>query len=296
MAQAAQGAHFFVSYTSADRAWAEWVAWQLEQAGYRVIIQAWDFEPGDNFVDRMRDALERADRTLALVSAADLASRYCRDEWTGAFLRDRDGRNRLLQVRIEDCELPRLLRAQVYIDLVGLAREQARARLLDEVRRGRRKPLAEPPFPHDQRAAPGFPGRGPGITNLPPRNPDFSGRGALLEELHQTRTGGGQTAVAQAATVHGLGGVGKTELALEYAHRYATAYDVIWWVPAEQTAAIPGRLTGLARRLGVPEQADQMELLASLWDVLRERHRWRRPMMSSQSRHSTRTVPTQRSA
>jgi hypothetical protein len=60
-------ADFFVSYTSADRVWAEWIAWQLEQAGYQVIVQAWDFEPGDNFVARMRDALQQADRTLGLV-------------------------------------------------------------------------------------------------------------------------------------------------------------------------------------------------------------------------------------
>jgi hypothetical protein len=80
--------------------------------------------------------------------------------------------------------------------------------------------------------------------------------------------------VVQAATVDGLGGVGKTQLALEHAHRYASNYDVIWWVPAEQPAAIPGMLAGLARRLGVPEQADQAELLVSLWDELRERDRW----------------------
>jgi tetratricopeptide (TPR) repeat protein len=80
--------------------------------------------------------------------------------------------------------------------------------------------------------------------------------------------------VVQAATVHGLGGVGKTQLALEYAHRYSTEYDVIWWVPAEQPVAIPGSMARLARRLGVPEQADQSELLASLWDVLRKRDRW----------------------
>jgi hypothetical protein len=53
-----KAADFFVSYTSADRTWAEWIAWQLEQAGYHLIIQAWDFEPGDNFVARMRDALD----------------------------------------------------------------------------------------------------------------------------------------------------------------------------------------------------------------------------------------------
>jgi tetratricopeptide (TPR) repeat protein len=239
-----------------------------------VIVQAWDFEPGDNFVVRMRDALERADRTLALVSGAYLVSPYCTDEWTGAFLHDPDGRNRLLQVRIEDCELPRLLRAQIYIDLVDLPRQQAKARLLAEVKRGRRKAPTEPPFPPDQRAGPRFPGQGLEITNLPPRNPDFSGRGQLLKELHEMLMAGGAATVVQAATVHGLGGVGKTQLALEYAHRYASDYDLIWWVPAEQPVAIPGLLGGFARRLGVPQQADQAELLAGLWDELRQRDRW----------------------
>jgi hypothetical protein len=143
------------------------------------------------------------------------ASPYCTDEWTGAFLHDPDGRNRLLLVRIEDCELPRLLRAQVYVELAGLPRQQARARLLGGVKRGRRKPPGEPPFPLDQRAGPRFPGHGVEISNLPPRNPDFSGRVDLLEELHATLAGGRSAAVVQAATVHGLGGVGKTQLALE---------------------------------------------------------------------------------
>jgi hypothetical protein len=272
----AQAADFFVSYTSADRTWAEWVAWQLEQAGYRVIVQAWDFEPGDNFVVRMRDALEQADRTLALISAAYLASPYCTDEWTGAFVHDPDGRNSLLQVRIEDCELPRLLRAQIYIDLAHLPREQARARLLAGVKEGRRKPPTEPPFPHNPAGedGPRFPGQAPELTNLPPRNPDFSGRDRALEELHEQLTAGVATALVQAATVHGLGGVGKTQLALEYAHRHAAEYDVIWWVPAELPAAIPGLLGGLARRLGVPEQTGEAELLAGLWDALRKRDRW----------------------
>ena len=118
---------YFISYTAADRAWAEWIAWQLEGARYTTVLQAWDFRPGDNFVIRMRDALETADRTLAVVSAAYLASSYCTDEWTGAFLHDKDRQGRLLPVRIEACTLPRLLATRVYIDLVGLGRQQARA-------------------------------------------------------------------------------------------------------------------------------------------------------------------------
>src|SRR5829696_4725671 len=43
-------ADFFISYTGADQAWAEWIAEQLEAAGYTTLLQAWDFRPGENFV------------------------------------------------------------------------------------------------------------------------------------------------------------------------------------------------------------------------------------------------------
>lgn len=266
---------FFVSYTAADRAWAEWVAWQLEQVGYSVVLQAWDFEPGDNLVVRMRDALERTDRTIALISAAYLASPYCTDEWTGAFLHDPDGKNRLLQVRIETCDLPRLLRSQVYIDLVSLSPEEAQARLLAGVKRGRQRPASEPPFPlHRRGVQPRFPGRLPAITNLPPRNPAFSGRNAPLRELHRLLTARSAAAVVQETTVHGMGGVGKTQLAIEYAYRHATEYDIIWSIAAERPVTIPAQLAALGRELEVVEPGDQAELLANIWSRLRERDRW----------------------
>lgn len=38
---------FFVSYTQADRQWAEWIAWELEEVGFTTVLQAWDFPPGE---------------------------------------------------------------------------------------------------------------------------------------------------------------------------------------------------------------------------------------------------------
>ena len=61
------GWDFFVSYTQADRAWAVWVAWVLEEAGYRVLVQAWDFVPGGNWTHGCRPG-ERAARTIAVLS------------------------------------------------------------------------------------------------------------------------------------------------------------------------------------------------------------------------------------
>jgi hypothetical protein len=65
----AQAADFFVSYTSADRAWAEWIAWQLEAEGYKVV-QAWDFTAGRDWAHEMQQATSTAERVVAVLSAA----------------------------------------------------------------------------------------------------------------------------------------------------------------------------------------------------------------------------------
>jgi hypothetical protein len=55
-----RGWDFFVSYTQADRAWAEWIAWVLEEDRFRALVQAWDFVPGTNWIQSMHDGLQDA--------------------------------------------------------------------------------------------------------------------------------------------------------------------------------------------------------------------------------------------
>jgi hypothetical protein len=69
-----QAADFFVSYTGADRAWAEWIAWQLEAEGYEVVVQAWDFTPGKSWAHEMQRATATAKRVVVVLSAAYLES------------------------------------------------------------------------------------------------------------------------------------------------------------------------------------------------------------------------------
>jgi hypothetical protein len=64
------GRDFFISYTAANQAWAEWIAVQLEVAGYTTVLQAWDFRPGSDFLHQMQQATTTAGRTIAVLSPA----------------------------------------------------------------------------------------------------------------------------------------------------------------------------------------------------------------------------------
>jgi hypothetical protein len=138
---------FFVSYTGRDRPWAEWIAWVLEEAGYTVVIQAWDFRPGGNFVLNMQKATE-ANRTIAVLSSLYLDKPFPQSEWAAAFAQDPTSQDRkLIPVRVEECSPPGLLRQIVYVDVFDCDEAEAQQRLLATVRDGRMKPDQRPQFP-----------------------------------------------------------------------------------------------------------------------------------------------------
>lgn len=160
---------FFISYNKADAEWAKWIAWQLEESGqYSVVIQAWDFAPGCNFVFEVDTAIKECDRIIAVLSPNYLTAIYTQPEWGAYFAPDPTGaRRKILTVRVGECETDGLLRALVYTDLVGLPLENAKAALLETVKVGRRKPETAPSFPgrpvpeRPVQAQPQFPGPAP---------------------------------------------------------------------------------------------------------------------------------------
>jgi hypothetical protein len=272
---------FFISHAGHDRAWAEWVAWHLIDADYNVELDCWDWGPGDNFVLKMGRALDSADRVVALLSPAYFEpSRYTADEWSAALVKDEEGRHRLLPLRVEPCDVPRLLQPLLSGDLFGIAEDEAIQRLLTAAR-GPVRPGGRPMFPpsgaaRGERAATGpaprLPGRLPRIWNVQQRNPAFVGRDTALAELRNQLLAGG-TAVAQA--LHGMGGVGKTQLAVEYAYRFAGTYGLVWWIAAERTELIATQLADLAVEAGIA--ADTAEIpaaVSTLYSELRHRENW----------------------
>jgi len=276
---------FFVSHAGADRAWAEWVAWQLVDAGYTVELDVWDWPVGRNFVTAMSDALDGCDRVVALVSAAYVdRSRYTREEWAASRVHlPGAGGDRLVPVRVENvpvAEVPALLRPLVSCDLFGVDALEARRVLLAAVK-GPTQPGGEPVFPG--RGTPGglrepggsgprLPGTLPRVWNVPARNPGFTGRDGLLVAVRE-RLLTGDRAVVQA--LHGMGGVGKTQLAMEYAHRFAGAYELTWWIDSEQAALIGEQFAALGAALGcVAADAGIEAVRAAVLAELRQGGRW----------------------
>lgn len=241
---------FFISYNKADLTWAEWIAWELEDAGYAAILQAWDFRPGFNFVARMNKASEEAERIIAVLSPDYLTAEFTQPEWAVAFDKDPKGeKGVLLPIRVRLCEPKGMLKPIVYIDLVDLEETTAKKTLLDGVKTERAKPPVKPKFPGASQPSV-FPGALPRIWNVPhQRNPNFTGRDNLIAALHDSLNSGRTAERNQ--TVYGAGGVGKTQIALEYAYRHAEDYQLVWWLRSEETAALAADYAGLYAKLGL---------------------------------------------
>jgi len=152
-----------VSYTGADEAWATWVGAQLERAGQRVRLQAWDSPAGENFVVWISEQMQAAGRTVAVCSPDYFTSHWCTQEWTGAL-----ARRKVVPLRVVDCVLPPTLATIGGRDLFGLDEDAACSRLLEAVGLAEVPRVASAGFPGTPAAgAIRFPGRLPEVWNVP---------------------------------------------------------------------------------------------------------------------------------
>ncbi|MER7851779.1 TIR domain-containing protein [Streptomyces griseobrunneus] len=161
---------FFISYSPADEAWASWIAWTLEEAGFRTVIQAWDFVAGSNFIDYMDRGVSESVAVIAVLSRNYQGSRYGRMEWQAALRSEPDQPDRrLLTVRVDEAPVEGLLATITYVDLVGVPDARtARGLLLTRVEQaleGHARPLDRPSYPG------GGPAHSPAVPARPWRQP-----------------------------------------------------------------------------------------------------------------------------
>jgi transcriptional regulator with XRE-family HTH domain len=99
-----------------------------------------------------------------------------------------------------------------------------------------------------------------------PRNPFFTGREQILQKLHAQLESSQATTFTQYAALHSLGGVGKTQIALEYAYRFALEYSAVFWIVAQTEEQIASSLLDIARVLGLTggDDKDQQYVLAGV--------------------------------
>ncbi|NUR72331.1 MAG: tetratricopeptide repeat protein [Hamadaea sp.] len=138
------------------------------------------------------------------------------------------------------------------------------------VLRGGAGPLATPPVftpPTPRGAAPRRSETRVVGGGVPTRNRHFTGRSELLDNLTDVLSSGEQAAVLPPA-LHGLGGVGKTQLVVEYIYRHLDDYELVWWIPSERTATVLASLTQLAETLHLTVAEDRQQTARTVLDAL----------------------------
>lgn len=235
----------YLSYVPEDRVWADWVAAVLALRGIRVVRPSAAAVAGGNTREDAGRGAEGASRTIALLSAAYLQSPQAQGVWDAMGTADPVGTGRrLIPVRVGETRLEQPFSERSVVDLTRRDQAQATEELL--------KALGHPPklAEHLTAPEPRYPRTIPPVWHVPTRNASFTGRNEILEKIHDQLIGT-STPVVLPVALHGLGGVGKTQVAQEYAHRFMADYDLVWWVPAEQRDLINANLADLAPYLGI---------------------------------------------
>lgn len=256
----------FISYAQDDQAWAEWAAWQLQDAGYEVWLDVWSLTPGADWRASASAAVRASQQVLVLVSSSYAHSANAATERAAALA----GGARVIPVLLDDGPFPSGLddlRDLQYLRLTGRDGTAAREALLRAV-----APERQPTGGRLRRfgaTSPRLPGSRPRVWRVPPRSDRFVGRVELLKELR-----GALTENSRAVLV-GVGGAGKTQLAIEYAHRFAGEYELVWWIGHGGGNSALFQLAELATHIGAAESdAPIGQRVKGLVAELRTRSRW----------------------
>jgi tetratricopeptide (TPR) repeat protein len=252
-----------------DQLWAEWITDVLSDS--RIVVR-WG---GD--VTSPSAGHQDGRRTVTIVTPA-----YQRQTQDFTHSRVPD-----LAICVPDqADLPYRLADVPVIFLKGLTGHEAARRLLDRLG-GQRLPGSPPieaTYPGSRRTQ---------IARTPTRNPNFTGREKDLRNLRDELQAEHR---AEILALLGLGGVGKTQMALEYCHRFRADYDIIWWLNCGQSQYVDVALTDLGRQMRevlgaqVPEEGSVAEVAQQVLQQLSSERDGRRWLLIYDNADDTQTI------
>ena len=246
-----------LSFAGAQRGYVEQVASVLKRSGVRCFYDA-----AEQTMLWGRSLAEDLPRIYSEDSAAVVvfvSAEYAERDWTRLERRSalnravRERREYILPARFDDTALPGLLSDMVSVDL-RLLSPQEFAQILINKLKDLQILQAIGPDPNREQSIPAP--RPQAVWSLPPRLPSFTGREILLQEINEKLHAGHGKPSALVQAFYGLGGVGKTQLAIEYAYRHLDEYILVWWINAEDTALIGEQFANLAGRIGLDVTGD----------------------------------------
>ncbi len=255
----------FCSYAHEDEAFLQRLHIHLATLKRQNLITTWydrQILPGDNWSQEIDANLEQSSLILLLVSPDFIASKYCYDiEMKRALEREEAKEARVVPLLLRPCDWQHTPLARLQFlpqDGKPLSQQPDQDQAWTDITAGLRRVL------EDLQLLPAITQRTdqPAIWNIPyAPNPFFLGRDELLQRLHTQLQSGQPAALSQPQAISGLGGIGKTQLAVHYAYRYGSDYTAVLWARTENQEALITSYSDLATLLKLPERDAQDQQL-----------------------------------
>ncbi len=260
-----------ISFAGFNRAWAAWIGDRLERHGVRVAFQRWDPPMATSLEEALNDLLLVEGRILVVLSDWYFKLGPRQEEAWNAALRSvvAPHTHRFSAVSVTAQPMPSATAAfGGAAELWGIGAREAERRLVSLLGIAPQRNTPPAGVSTERRRGPRYPHEQPRIwSGVPRRNTRFTGREETLQDVYEHLQGAEPG--AGVVTLLGMSGVGKTQIAAEYAYRFGPEYDLVWWVPADQRGTLRQRLAELAPALELTTGPDYGERLRAVRDALR---------------------------
>ena len=251
----------FLSHSSKDKDIVRPLAERLRKDGLSVWFDEWEIRPGDSIPSKIEDGLEHSRVLVLCISAEALGSDWASlESQTFRFRDPLNKERRFIPLKLDQAPLKGSLAQFLYINWLPHLREQEYPKLLEACR-----PPAKPPV---ETPIPQVSGKHWNVTHE--RNPVFTGRSELLEQIRKDLNANRRQAI------YGLGGIGKTQVAVEYAYRHRDDYSDVFWVFADSAQSVSIDFIKIAKMLDLPghDLPEQAVIVGAVKRWLGEKDGW----------------------